>query len=161
MKKTCLAVLCSLLAAACLTPLPEITTLPDIQLPVVSDKQEVWTSADYVKKPILMVFMGSWCPWCKRTMPAVMEAAATYGDKVEIVAVFMDNDAESVQAAIKEHGFTVKSVYAGQELAQVLEVNGLPHSILFDKKHRAINHWEGFDPNRAEHFRNALEKVTK
>jgi len=160
MKKICLTLLLAACTAACLTPLPEIATLGQVSLPV-ANQETPWNSADYTGKPVLMVFMGSWCPWCKRTMPAVMEVAEEYGDKVEIIAVFMDHDAAPVQKAVKENNFTAKSLYNGGELAETLEVQGLPHAVLFDKKHRAIKHWEGFAPDRATHFREALQKVTK
>ena len=161
MRKLVLTFVIALGAMACLTPLPEITTLPAVELPVATQETVSWQSSDYTGKPILMVFMGSWCPWCKKTMPAVMEVAEAYGDQVEIVAVFMDPDDKAVQTAVKEHNFTVKSLYNGGELAQTLEVEGLPHSVLFDKKHRAIKHWEGFSPDRAKDYREALQRVTK
>ena len=161
MKKVCLAVLLAVCSAACLTPLPAITTLPDVQLPVATQKDATWKSADYDQKPILMVFMGSWCPYCKMTIPAVNVIAEEYGDRVEVISVFMDQDAESVQKAVKEHDLRATALYNGVELAETMEVQGLPHSVLFDKKHQAIKHWEGFDPNRVTHFREALDKVVK
>lgn len=161
MKKLVLSALLSLGVLACMPPLPTVVTLPDVELPVVSEETVVWNSAEYKGKPALVVFMGSWCPWCKKTMPAVMEIANEFGDQVEIVAVFMDGDATPVKNAIKEHKFTVKSAYNGAELAQALQVQGLPHSVLFDKKHRAIASWDGYSPERANDYRTALQKLVK
>ena len=161
MKRLTLATLASLCLAACLMPLPEVATLPQVQLPIAGQENAVWTSTEHAKKPVMIVFMGSWCPYCKMTMPAVMEAAQEFGDKAEIVAVFMDADPAKVQAAVKEHNFTVTSLYNGGELAQAMEVQGLPHTVLFDKKHQAIKHWEGFSPERIEDYRAELKKVTK
>lgn len=146
---------------ACMPPLPALTLLPQAQLPLASEESAVWDTANYKGRPVLMVFMGSWCPWCKRTMPAVMEVASEFGDRVEVVAVFMDGDAAPVQNAIKEHNFTVKSTYNGGELAQALDVQGLPHTVLFDKKHRAVQTWSGYSPERANDYRNALKKIVK
>ena len=159
MKKLLLTTLLSLGVLACMPPLPAL--LPPVQLPLVSEEGATWNTADYKGKPVLMVFMGSWCPWCKRTMPAVMEVADEFGDRVEIVAVFMDGDADPVQNAIKEHNFTVKSTYNGGELAQALDVQGLPHTVLFDKKHRPVKNWSGYSPERANDYRNALNKIVK
>ncbi|MBO7190926.1 MAG: TlpA family protein disulfide reductase [Elusimicrobiaceae bacterium] len=161
MKKSILALVLAVFAAACLPRLPEVYILPSVELPVVAEQEVVWNSADYKGKPILLVFMGSWCPWCKKTMPAVMEAAQKYGDKAEIVAVFVDTDAAPVQAAMKANNFTGKAIYNGSELAESLEVGGFPHSVLFDKKHRAIKHWEGFSPDRFADYEEGLKKVTK
>ncbi len=161
MKKILLTLACAVGLAACLQSVPPVATLPAAQLPVAGTKADTWDTADTANKPVMLVFMGSWCPWCKRTMPAVMEVAGEFGDQVEIVAVFMDAQAEPVQAAIKEHKFTVKSLYNGSELAEAVGVQGLPHTILFDKKHRMIKQWEGFSPERASDYREALTKLTK
>lgn len=162
MKKLWFTAALAVLSAACMfKPLPEVPTLGDVQLPVVAQEEVVWTAADHQGKPILMVFMGSWCPWCKRSMPAVQAAAEKFGDSAEIVAVFMDSDADTVAKVAKEHGFTVTALYDGGAVAQTLEVNGLPHAILFDKKHRAIKHWEGFSPNLGDEFHTHLTNATK
>ncbi len=161
MKKLVLGLLFSLGIAACMPPLPAITQLPEAQLPVVAEEEIMWNAADYNGKPVMMVFMGSWCPWCKRTMPAVMQAADEFGDQVEFVAVFMDGNATPVQDVVKEHKFTVKSVYNGGELAEALQVQGLPHTILFDKKHRAVQNWSGYSPERMNDYRAALQEIVK
>ena len=97
MKKALWMSLVAVIGVACMPPLPEIVTLPEVELPVAAEQAQTWKSAATKNKPVLMVFMGSWCPWCKKTMPAVMEIAEAYGNQVEVVAVFMDNDAESVK----------------------------------------------------------------
>lgn len=155
------AVLAALSAACMFKPLPEVPALGEAKLPVAAEEEAVWISTDYKGKPILMVFMGSWCPWCKKSMPAVQAAKEKFGGQAEIVAVFMDGNPEPVIKAAKEHGFTVTALYDGRELAQSLEVNGLPHAVLFNKKHQAVKHWEGFSPVLEEEFRQHLEKVTK
>lgn len=162
MKKLCFTAVLAVLSAACMfKPLPDVPTLGKTQLPVAAEEETVWTSTDYSGKPVLMVFMGSWCPWCKRSMPAVQAAEEKFGDQVEIVAVFMDNDAQTVTKVAKEHGFTVTALYNGGAVAQSLEVNGLPHAVLFDKKHRAIKHWEGFSPTLGDEFQEQLGNLTK
>lgn len=160
MKKITFALLTVLGLAACMRPLPERPALPDMQLPIVGEETAVWNAADYAGKPVMIVFMGSWCPWCKRTMPAVMQAAQEFAGKAEIVAVFMDADPQAVQAAMAQHNFTVKSLYNGGEMAHALEVQGLPHTVVFNKKHRLAHHWEGFSPDRLNDYRNALGQLT-
>ena len=161
MKKMALLLAAVIGLAACLPPLPKALTLGNIRLPLVGQEDRMWAAEDYEGKPVLIVFMGSWCPYCKMTMPAVNVIAEEYGDRVEIVTVFMDANPKAVATAAKEHNLTVKALYNGGELAETMEVQGLPHTVLFDKKHRAIKHWEGFDPDRVNHFRDALKKVAK
>ncbi len=162
MKKLWLTAALAVFSAACMfRPLPEVPTLGQTQLPVVAEEETVWTSSDHKGKPVLMVFMGSWCPWCKKSMPAVQAAAEKFGDQAEIVAVFMDNDADTVAKVAKEHGFTVTALYDGGAVAQSLGVSGLPHAILFNKKHQVVKTWEGFSPNLGDEFYVQLTEATK
>ncbi len=160
MKKIVVTALLALGLAACIKSIPAPMELGEVQLPVVGE-ETVWNSTDYKGKPVFIVFMGSWCPYCQMSMPALTEAAEAYGDKVEIVGIFMDNDAEDVKTVAKEHGLTVKALYDGGDVAQSLGVTGLPHAIVFDKKHREIRKWEGFKPTLAEEYKAALAKVAK
>ena len=148
-------------AAACMPKLPEIITLPSAQLPVVAQEEIIWQSDDYNGKPVLVVFMGSWCPWCKKTMPAVNALKEKYGDQVEIVGAFMDGNARPVAQATQEHGFTGKALYDAAELAEELGVNGLPHTILFNKKHQAVKVWEGYRPDMEEVVSVEIDKLVK
>ena len=161
MKKILLLVCTVLFVVACFPKLPEIVTLPSTQLPVVTDKTTLWQSEDYQGKPILVVFMGSWCPWCKKTMPAVTALKAKYGDQVEIVGAFMDETPEPVNAAMQANGFTGKALYDAGELAEGLGVNGLPHTILFNKKHQAVKVWEGYRPDMEEVVSVEIDKLVK
>ena len=163
MKKLVALLALAVLATACLPKLPalpEVVTL-DAQLPVVGQEGVLWNSADYSGKPVLVVFMGSWCPWCKRTMPAVVALNEKYGDAVEIVGAFMDGAPGPVQDAITEHGFTVKALYNAADVAEGMGVSGLPHTMLFDKKHRVVKMWEGFRPDMEETVSAEIDKLIK
>lgn len=163
MKKLVSLLAVALLAAACmpkLPDLPKVATLKSAELPVV-EEEIMWQSDNYNGKPVLIVFMGSWCPWCKKTMPAVTALKEKYGDQVEIVGAFMDATPGPVRDAAKEHGFTVKALYNAGELAEGLNVQGLPHTMLFDKKHRVVKVWEGFRPDMEEVVTVEIDKLVK
>ncbi len=163
MKKLVSLLAVALVAAACmpkLPDLPEVVTLKSVELPVV-EEEVMWQSDDYNGKPVLVVFMGSWCPWCKRTMPAVVALKEKYGDQVEIVGAFMDQTPGPVRDAAQEHGFTVKALYNAGEMAEGLGVQGLPHTMLFDKKHQVVKVWEGYRPDMEEQVTLEIDKLVK
>lgn len=163
MKKLVSLLAVALVAAACmpkLPDLPEVVTLKSVELPVV-EEEVMWQSDDYNGKPVLVVFMGSWCPWCKRTMPAVVALKEKYGDQVEIVGAFMDQTPGPVRDAAQEHGFTVKALYNAGEMAEGLGVQGLPHTMLFDKKHQVVKVWEGYRPDMEEVVSVEIDKLVK
>lgn len=151
----------AVLGAACLLPpLPELPVLEEIELPVAGETDVVWNSTNYKGKPVLLMVMGSWCPYCKMTMPALKVIADEYGDKVEVVGIFVDTDPKAVKAAAVDHGMgDVKALYNGMEVAQMVGAEGFPHAVLFDQKHRLIDSWSGFSPERANDFRKALKSI--
>ena len=156
--------LAAVVCAACmpkLPDLPEVATLQKVELPVVEQENEIWQSDAYKGKPVLVVFMGSWCPWCKKTMPAVNALSGKYAGQVEVVGVFMDQTPGPVRDAAKEHKFTAKALYNGGELAEGLGVQGLPHTMLFDKQHRVVKVWEGYIPNLDEMVSVEIDKLVK
>lgn len=159
MKKLSIVLLLSIFVAACFARLPEIPTLNEVELPTLNGEAEIWSSVNYADKPVLMVFMGSWCPWCKRTLPALNALQEKYGDKIEIVGVFMDSTPGPVRDVLKEHDAHIKALFNGSEVAEGLGISGVPYSILFNKKHQAIKIWEGFSPTLEEEFDEQVKRV--
>ena len=159
MKKLLLLTAAAVLAAACMR-LPEVPTLGTVELPVAAEEEAVWTSADYEGKPVLVVFMGSWCPYCKMSMPFIDAANENFGRQVEIVAAFLDDDPADVTKVAKEHNFKTKALYNAGNIAESMEVSGLPHVVVFDKKHNAVKMWEGFSPELGQEIHDYLKKVS-
>lgn len=161
MKKMVLTLLGAGLLAAC-APMPEIPQTPtlDVQLPV-SGTEQVWTAADYQGKPVLMAVMATWCPWCKKSLGALDQTSAAYEGKVEVVGVFIDDDAALVENVKKEHNMKTKALYQGNEAAQELGVQGFPHIMLFDKNHKLVKVWSGYSDTLAEQYAAEIDKLLK
>lgn len=150
MKKILLLILAVLFVGACYPKLPS-TTIPEVM-----DETAVWQSDNYKGKPVLIVFMGSWCPWCKKTIPALNALHEKYGDSVEIVGAFADQVPGPVKDVAKEHNIAFKTLYNAGAAAEQLGAEGFPHAILFDKKQTAVRVWHGF----SEQFeQQASEKI--
>ena len=160
MKKLIVLAAGVLLAAACMR-VPDVPTLGVVEIPVVAEEETLWNSADYEGKPILIMYMGSWCPYCKMSIPALNVAADKYSDQVEIVGAFMDGDPEAVEEVAKQHGLKAKLLYNASQQAQAMGVSGLPHAMLFDKKHRLVKVWSGFSPTLVQEFDENLARLTK
>jgi thioredoxin-related protein len=62
---------------------------------------------------------------------------------------------------MQANGFTGKALYDAGELAEGLGVNGLPHTILFNKKHQAVKVWEGYRPDMEEVVSVEIDKLVK
>ena len=160
MKKLVCLLAVALLAAACSPKLPDVPKLKSVELPVVGE-DATWKSDDYKGKPVLMVFMGSWCPWCKRTIPAVVALNNIYGKRIEVVAAFVDATPGPVRDVATQYGLTVTSLYNANEVSNQLGVQGLPQTMLFDGKHRLVKLWGGYSPNLKQEVAEEIEKLIK
>lgn len=167
MKKLTLIVFAAALCAACIQPpdvpqlpesLPEAAQAPaaevtlDVEIPLAQEKAAAWKSADYKGKPVLIAFMGSWCPWCKRSLPALDAAGAKFKGQVEVVGAFVDEDLSAVQAVIKQHNMKSKALYNAGDAAGEMDVQGFPHIMLFDKDHKLVKVWSGYSPALEQEF---------
>ena len=161
LKTLLLAVLAVVLFGACV---PESVVPPtpklDVALPVFG-AEEVWTAADYQGKPVLIAVMATWCPWCKRSLPALDEASKTFEGQVEVVGIFIDEDPALVGNVKKEHKMQTKALYDGQEAAGKLGVQGFPHVMLFDKNHKLVKVWSGYSDTLADQYKAEINKLLK
>lgn len=161
LKTLVLAICAAVCLGACVpsSVVPETPEL-DVSLPVYG-AEEIWTAADYQGKPVLMAVMATWCPWCKRSLPALDEANNTYAGQVEVVGVFIDEDPALVANVKKEHNMQTKALYNGREAAETLGAQGFPHVMLFDKNHKLVKVWSGYSDTLAEQYKAEINKLLK
>lgn len=161
MKKLIVATVLCALAAACVQP-PAAPKAPELKLSIPAVAEEtVWQTRDYNGKPILIAFMGSWCPWCKRSLPALDAASKQFDGQVEVVGAFVDEELPAVQAVVKEHNMKTKALYNAGEAAGQMHVSGFPHIMLFDKNHQLVKVWSGYSPTLEEEFTVEINKALK
>ncbi len=158
MKKLFFTLTLAFFAAACLQELPKAPKL-EVEIPVAGS-EEVWKAADYKDKPVLIAFMGTWCPWCKRTLPALDATSAAFEGKAVVVGAFADADEESVLGVVKQHDMKTKALYNARNAIEEMGVTGFPHIMLFDKKHRLVKVWNGYGPDLEVQFKEQLDQLT-
>jgi len=159
MKKIGITFFAALLMLACIGPLPDVPTLENVQIPTATGEEVFWNSSDYEGKPVLIVFMGSGCPWCHKTMPLLNEIVEKYGDKIEIVGAFVDQTPGPARDAAEEEQLKAKILFNSGEVAEGFGVTGFPNAILFDKNHRAVHIWDGYSPYFVDEFATQAKRV--
>lgn len=158
MKKLLFTLFLALFAAACLQELPQAPKL-EAELPVAGS-EETWKTADQKGQPVLIAFMGTWCPWCKRSLPALDAVSEAFAGKAVVVGAFVDDDEEAVLDVVEKHDMKTKALYNAREVSQKMGVAGFPHIMLFDKKHRLVKVWNGYGPDLEVQFKEELSKLT-
>lgn len=80
------------------------STLPDVTMQTTSGESVSTTS--FRGRPLLVNFWYSTCEPCRREMPALAEAYAEFGDRVEFIGVNMSDPAVVAQNFADRYGVT-------------------------------------------------------
>ncbi len=114
-----------------IVPNPQNTT-PDFTL--VQLKGDPLTLSSFRGKPVLINFWATWCPPCRRELPALQAAYTAYQGKIGFIAVNVKEDAATVAALVDELGLTFPIALDpdGQVSDVAYEVRGIPTTIFVD-----------------------------
>jgi peroxiredoxin len=85
-------------------------------------------------KPTLINFWATWCPPCRRELPALQTAYTAYQDDIGFIAVNVKEDPATVTALVQELGLNFPIVLDsdGQVSNIAYEVRGLPTTVFVD-----------------------------
>ena len=88
-----------------------------------------------LKRPAVLLFWATWCPYCKALMPYLQHVYDAAGkDKLDIYAIdFKDEDGDPV-AELRERKQTFTLVRDGDPIAALYGVKGTPGLFLVDVK---------------------------
>lgn len=89
--------------------------------------------AAFAGQPMVVNLWASWCPPCRREMPALGKAQREAGD-LNFVFVNQGEDSAAVRAYLKAEGLPLRNVVLdpGGELAKAAGAPGLPTTLFFD-----------------------------
>ena len=108
-------------------------TAPDFILPMVNNYKV--QLSEYRGKYVLLDFWASWCPDCRKDIPAVKELYAKYGAKVEFIGVSFDTEHERWMKCVTDNGMKWKQVselkkMRDAEIAKAYGVQWIPSMTL-------------------------------
>src|SRR5277367_456292 len=82
------------------------------------------STAAWKGKVVLLNFWATWCPPCRAEVPMLIDLAARYKDRLQIVGVSLDDGPEEVKAFVKDEGINYPVVMASREI--LAEYGGVP-----------------------------------
>lgn len=129
-----MALALTLTAGAADTTLEAGDTFPEFELDRADGS--TYRSADYSGQPRLVLFWATWCPYCRKLMPAIVALDDEFTDQgLAIVAVNFRDDGDT-DAYARRMGIGFDIVLKGDTLAKSLGVRGTPTWFLVDASGR-------------------------
>lgn len=111
--------------------------VPALRLPDLDGRMRALD--EFRGRVVLVNFWATWCPPCRREIPAFQEIRARHADRgFEILGVALD-EATAVRDFVAEYGVTYPQLLAGPDGASLMARFGnprgaLPYSVLVDRE---------------------------
>lgn len=109
-------------------------------------------------QPVFIAFMATYCGYCKKSVPQVVDLSKTFGPKgLKVIGIFANPTKDEPAQYAKDYGVTYDVLYDGGDVAAKFGVSGVPHFVLLDKNHNVVQTWTGYSPNH--NFAQEINKV--
>jgi thiol-disulfide isomerase/thioredoxin len=102
------------------------------------------STASWKGKVVLLNFWATWCPPCRAEVPLLVDLAARYKDRVQVIGVSLDDGPEEVKEFVKNEGINYPVVMASREiLAEYGGVPALPTLFVVNPDGKVVQKHEG------------------
>ena len=136
--------LANIILIAALAGSPQIKTgdaFPDLS----KFKLEGQVPASLAGKVVIVDFWASWCSPCKASFPVLNELQKTYGDKVVVIGVNVDEKRAEMDGFLKQHAADFAVVRdADKQLVALANINTMPTSFVLDTTGKVRSIHNGF-----------------
>jgi cytochrome c biogenesis protein CcmG/thiol:disulfide interchange protein DsbE len=102
-------------------PAAEQRVAPDWTLRT-PEGEPVTLSEVAAKRPVLLLFWATWCPYCKALMPHLQSIGLENGGKIEILSIHFRDDKGDPAGFIRDAGYDFTVLTNGTDVA---ELNGI------------------------------------
>jgi thiol-disulfide isomerase/thioredoxin len=86
-----------------------------------------------LRRPAILLFWATWCPYCKALMPHLQKVLDAAGkERLDVYAIDIKDDGDPV-AELRERGQTFTLVRDGDAIADLYGIKGTPGLLLVDR----------------------------
>jgi len=113
-------------------------TAPDWQLKTQSGNSI--SLSDYKGKPVILHFWATWCPYCKKLQPKLVELEKKYQDSgIKIVSISFNEDEGALpQDEIEARGYDFITAVNGESAVELYGVKGTLTTFFINRQGKAV-----------------------
>ena len=112
------------------------TAAADFSEKDVFDTQDISLSS-YKGKVVLLNFWATWCPPCRKEIPALVRLQKSYGSRLEVVGVSVYSYTSTTEKFYESYWINYPMIYGSYELmGKYGDVGSIPTTFLIDKEGR-------------------------
>lgn len=104
---------------------------PDWRL-TTPDGEPVTLSEVAAKRPVVLLFWATWCPYCKALMPHLQSIDLEYGDQIEILAIHFRDDKGDPVGFVRDAGYDFTLLTDGNDVAELNGIWSTPGVLIVD-----------------------------
>lgn len=96
--------------------------------------------SDYQGKPVILHFWATWCPYCKKLQPKLVELEQKYQKSgIKMVAVSFNEDGGALpQDEIKVRGYDFITAVEGESVVKLYGVRGTPTTFFINRQGEVV-----------------------
>jgi len=117
---------------------------PDFTLLSIDGKEI--NLSDYKGKIVILDFWATWCGPCRRGVPDLVSIQKSYGDKVAIIGISLDDERtkNDIIPFMKEYGINYPVVYGTSDVVRNYgNIQAIPTSFIIDQEGNIIDKYIG------------------
>jgi cytochrome c biogenesis protein CcmG/thiol:disulfide interchange protein DsbE len=113
-------------------------TAPSWQL--TTQEGKLISLKDYQGQPIILHFWATWCPYCKKLQPKLVELESKYQSSgIKIVSIsFNEDEGAKPQDEINNRGYDFITAVKGELVAKEYGVRGTPTTFFINRQGKAV-----------------------
>ncbi len=113
---------------------------PDFLLPTLSEGMGDFSLRHLLDSPVVLIFWTTWCPYCLRQTPVLVEAHRQWSQRgIQFAGINVKEERSSVEPYVAEHGIAYPILLdADGATASAYAVPGYPTTYFLDANNRIV-----------------------